>query len=284
LQAENEERFVVEEAQKEMTSFWKEQWQKLAVICENPDQSLGWEECAAIFQKIAEPYKTKINGRDVTVNASNSTVLMRDLSLSRFADTILKQEESDEQEDGQSTWPKKKQRNTNNSAIVNTTLGADGYYALSQTQRRDIEYINKKDADSSKKTTEQMKWIEATLTMVSKHKERCEKEKQQLLMTLAPGNNPNCLEYFQFDAERTNKTSRIAILRLLAPEVKVLSKSKDIQCQLILQQIVPSLCKELFDNKESCLRMELVSLNHVSGNEQHGETDETMIKTTDNDI
>jgi len=129
-----------------------------------------------------------------------------------------------------------------------------------------------------------MKWIEVTLTMVSKHKERCEKEKQQLLMTLAPGNNPNCLEYFQFDAERTNKTSRIAILRLLAPEAKVLSKSKDIQCQLILQQIVPLLCKELFDNKESCLRMELVLLNHVSGNEQHGETDETMIKTTDNDI
>jgi len=103
LQAENEEQFVVEEAWKEMTSFWKEQWQKLAVICKNPDQSLGWEECTAIFQKIAEPYKTKINGQDVTVNASNSAVLMHNLSLSQFADTILKQEESDEQEDGQST-------------------------------------------------------------------------------------------------------------------------------------------------------------------------------------
>jgi len=103
-------------------------------------------------------------------------------------------------------------------------------------------------------------------------------------MALAPGNNPNCLEYFQFDTEQTNKTSCITILRLLALEAKVLSKSKDIQCQLILQQIVPSLCKELFDNKESCLRMELVSLNHVSGNEQHGETDETMIETMDNDI
>jgi len=30
--------------------------------------------------------------------------------------------------------------------------------------------------------------------------------------------------------------------------------------------------------------MELVSLNHVSGNEQHGETDEMMVETTDNDI
>jgi len=129
-----------------------------------------------------------------------------------------------------------------------------------------------------------MKWFEATLTIVLKHKECCKKEKQQSLMALAPGNNPNCLEYFQFDAERTNKTSCITILRLLAPEAKVLSKSKDIQCQLILQQIVPLLCKELFDNKESCLQMELVSLNHVSGNEQHGETDEMMIKTMDNDI
>ncbi len=287
LQAEKEERFVVEEAQKEMTSFWKDQWQKLVVICETPDRSLGWEECATIFKKIAEPYKTKINGRDVTVNASDSAVLMRDLSLSRFADTILKQdEESDEQEDGQfaqSTRPKKKQKNTNNSAIVNTTFGADGYTALSQTQRRDIEYINKKDADSSKKTNERKKWIDATLTLVTNHKERCEKDKQ-LQTNRTSGNNPNCLEYFQFDAERTSKNSRLAILRLLAPDAKVLSKSKDIQCQLILQQIVPSLCKELFDNKESCLRMELASLNPVSGNEQHGETDDTMMETTENNI
>ncbi len=76
---------------------------------------------------------------------------MHNLSLSQFADTILKQEESDEQEDGQSTRPKKKQRNTNNSAIVNTTFGADSYCALSQTQCHDIEYINRKDADLSKK-------------------------------------------------------------------------------------------------------------------------------------
>jgi len=128
-----------------------------------------------------------------------------------------------------------------------------------------------------------MKWFEATLTIVLKHKECCKKEKQSL-MALAPGNNPNCLEYFQFNAEPTNKTSCIAILCLLALEAKVLLKSKDIQCQLILQQIIPSLCKELFDNKESCLHMDLVLLNHVSGNEQHGETDEIVIETTDNDI
>jgi len=110
---------------------------------------------------------------------------MRHLSLSQFADTILKQEESDEQEDGQSTWPKKKQRNTNNSAIVNTTLGADGYCTLSQAQQCDIEYITKKDANSSKKTSKQIKWIRGMLTMVSKHKECCEKDKQ-LLMAAPP--------------------------------------------------------------------------------------------------
>jgi len=292
LQAEQEEQFVMKEAQKEMTSFWKEQWQKLAVICETPDQLLGWEECAAIFKNIAEPYKTKINGWDVTVNASDSAVLMRGLSLCQFADTILnKQEESDEQEDGQfaqSMRPKKKQKIQTtvqqcNSATVNTTVGADGYMALSQTQRRDIEYINKKDADSSKKTTERMKWIDVTLTLVAKHKEHCKKDKQ-LLTNLTSGNNPNCLEYFQFNAEQTNKNSHTAILCLLALEVKVLLKSKDIQCQLILQQIVPTLCKELFNNKESCLCMELASLNHVSGDKQHGETDDTMMENTENNI
>ena len=85
-----------------MDKFWKQQWQHLAEICENPDRSLGWEECTTIFQKIAEPFKTKINGQDVTVNARDSVVLMRDLSLSHFADTILKQDESKEQESGQS--------------------------------------------------------------------------------------------------------------------------------------------------------------------------------------
>ena len=60
LQAEQEKQFVMKEAQKERTSFWKEQWQKLAVICETPDQLIGWEECTAIFKNIAEPYKTKI--------------------------------------------------------------------------------------------------------------------------------------------------------------------------------------------------------------------------------
>jgi len=74
------------------------------------------------------------------------------------------------------------------------------------------------------------------------------------------------------------------MLWLLAPEAKVLSKSKDIQCQLILQQIVPSLCKELFDNKESCLRLELASLNHVADGEQRGEADEMMIETIENEI
>jgi len=129
-----------------MNNFWKEQWQVLAEICENLDQSLGWEECAAIFQKIAEPFKTKINGWDVTVNACNSAVLMHDLSLSQFADTILKQDKSKEQVNDQfeSSRPKKKQKqNNNNSATVNTTLGADSYSALSQTQCHDTECINK---------------------------------------------------------------------------------------------------------------------------------------------
>jgi len=192
LQADKEEQFVTGEARKQMDKFWKQQWQHLAEICENPDRSLGWEECAAIFQKIAEPFKTKINGRDVTVNARDSAVLMRDLSLSRFADTILKQDESKEQESDQSasSRPKKRQKQNNNySATVNTTLGADGYSALSQTQRRDTECINKQDATTSKKTTERIKWIEATLTCVTKHKARCEKE-WQLLLAVAPDANP----------------------------------------------------------------------------------------------
>jgi len=264
-----------------MDKFWKQQWQHLAEICENPDRSLGWEECAAIFQKIAEPFKTKINGRDVTVNARDSAVLMHDLSLSRFADTILKQDESKEQESDQSasSRPKKRQKQNNNySATVNTTLGADGYSALSQTQCCDTECINKQDAMTSKKTTEQIKWIEATLTCVTKHKARCEKERQLLLAVAPDANPPNSLDYFAFDVDRTSKDSRIAMLRLLAPEAKVLSKSKDVQCQLILQQIVPSLCKELFDHKESCLRLELASLNHVAG------ADEMMMEAVENEI
>ncbi len=44
------------------------------------------------------------------------------------------------------------------SVAVNTTLGADGYSALSQTQCCDTECINKQGADTSKKTTEGVKW------------------------------------------------------------------------------------------------------------------------------
>jgi len=64
----------------------------------------------------------------------------------------------------------------------------------------------------------------------------------------------------------------------------VLSKSKDVQCQLILQEIVLSLCKELFDNKESCLRLELASLNHVAGGEQHGDDNEMIIEAVENNM
>jgi len=53
-----DEHFVAGEAQK-MNDFWREQWQYFAEICENPDQSLGWEECATIFKKIAELFRTK---------------------------------------------------------------------------------------------------------------------------------------------------------------------------------------------------------------------------------
>ncbi len=144
--------------------------------------------------------------------------------------------------------------------MVNTTLGTDGYSALSQTQRHDTECINKQDANTSKKMTERIKWIKATLTLVTKHKEWCEKDKH-LLLAIAPDTIPNCLEYFQFDANQTSKESRIAMLHLLAPAAKVLSKSKDVQCELVVQQIVPLLCKELFDNKEFCLQMECASLN-----------------------
>jgi len=103
-------------------------------------------------------------------------------------------------------------------------------------------------------------------------------------MAPTTGNNPNCLEYFQFNAERTNKNSCSAILCLLAPDAKVLLKSKDIQCQLILQQIVPTLCKDLFNNKESCLHMELASLNHFSGGEECEMDDATMLETTENSM
>jgi len=211
---------------------------------------------------------------------------MRDLSLSQFADTILKQDESNEQEDGQfaqsASRPRKKQKVNNNNAMVNTALGADGYSALSQTQHCNTECVNKQDANACKKTAEQRKWIKVTLTLVKKHKEWCEKEKQ-LLLAIAPSTSPhpNCLDYFEFDANQTSKDSCIAMLHLMAPGAKVLSKSKDIQCQTILQEIVPTLSKELFDSKESCLRMELAMLNHVSGS---GEMDETMIEPIDNDI
>jgi len=287
LEADKEEQLVTVEARKQMNKFWKEQWQHLAEICENPDRSLGWEECAAIFQKIAEPFKTKINGRDVTINAHDSAVLMCDLSLSHFADTILKQDECNKQESDQSasSQPKKRQKQSNNnSATVNTTLGADGYSALSQTQHCDTECINIQDASTSKKTTEQIKWIKTTLTLVTKHKEWCEKDRQLLLAIAPDANPPNSLDYFAFDVDRMNKDLCIAMLRLLAPEAKVLSKSKDVQCQLILQQIVPSLCKELFDHKESCLWLELASLNHVAGGEQHGEDDEMIVEAVENDM
>jgi len=73
-------------------------------------------------------------------------------------------------------------------------------------------------------------------------------------------------------------------LHLLAPDAKVLSKSKDVQCQLILQEIVLLLCKELFDNKESCLWLELASLNHVAGGEQCREDNEMIIETVENNM
>jgi len=171
----------------------------MVVSCRNTWESwsiTGLERVCCYLLKMAEPFKTKINGWDVTVNAHDSAVLMHDLSLSRFADTILKQEESKEgQEDGelaQSSWPKKKQKTNNNSAMVNTTLGTDGYSALSQTQRHDTECINKQDTNTSKKMTERIKWIKATLTLVTKHKEWCEKDKH-LLLAIAPDTIPNCL-------------------------------------------------------------------------------------------
>jgi len=111
---------------------------------------------------------------------------------------------------------------------VNTALGADGYSAFSQTQHHNTECINKQDADTSKKTTERMKWIKATCTLVSKHKEWCEKPKQ-FLLAIAPATNPNCLDYFQFDVDWTSKEACIAMLHLLTPGAKVLlSKSKDV--------------------------------------------------------
>ena len=116
------------------------------------------------------------------------------------------------------------------------------------------------------------------------HKEQCEKDRQLLLAVATDANPPNSLDYFAFDVDQTNKDSCIAMKQLLAPEVKVLSKLKDIQCQLILQQIIPSLCKELFDHKESCLRLELASLNHVAGGEQHGDADEMMMEAIENEI
>jgi len=125
------------------------------------------------------------------------------------------------------------------------------------------------------------------LTLMQKHKEWCKKDKQ-ILLTMSPNSNPHCLDYFQFNADKTTKDSCIAILHIVAPEAKALSKSKDVQCQLVLQQVVPALCKELFDNKESCLWVELVSLNHDAGGEQHGGEmegmDKMIIETIDNQI
>ncbi len=57
-----------------MVDIWKEQWQYLTEICKNPEQSLSLEECEAIFTKIAEPFKAKMNGCNVTVNAHDLAV------------------------------------------------------------------------------------------------------------------------------------------------------------------------------------------------------------------
>jgi len=132
-----------------------------------------------------------------------------------------------------------------------------------------------------------MEWIESTLTLVSKHKEQCEKDKQ-LLLTIASDTNPNCFDYFQLDVDWTSKESHIAMSHLLTPGAKVLSKSKGIHASWFYSKIVPLLCKEVFDNKESCLWIEVAPFIHVSGGEQHGEEmdemDEIMIKNIENNI
>jgi len=136
--------------------------------------------------------------------------------------------------------------------------------------------INNKDADSCKKTFKRMmKWIEATLLLwlqsirnIAKRINNMEKWcTSQWQTELQPGCGQTCRINIAVDSPcpwkqpqsswihpiwcRADKqNSHITILCLLALDAKVLSKLKVIQCRLIVQQIVPLLCKELFNNKE----------------------------------
>jgi len=105
---------------------------------------------------------------------------------------------------------------------------------------------------------------------------------------MSPNSTPNCLDYFQFDADKTTKQFTYHNVASSGSRSKGSLKIKRHSKSADFTASCASICKELFDNKESCLQVELSSLNHDAGREQHGGEmegmDEMIIETMDNQI
>jgi len=129
-------------------------------------------------------------------------------------------------------------------------------HALSQTQHHNMEGINKQDANTSILQQRESSRLNQHLLLCQNTRNnvrRISNWSWPLPLTLTP----TVLIYFQFDADQTNKESYIAILHLLAPAAKGLSKSKDVQCQLNIQQVVPLLCKSSLTRRSLTSRWSL---------------------------
>ena len=174
-----------------------------------------------------KPFICRIDSYEVTINDSDTVVMMEDAALRQIGNVLYKRGRDDDEN------RKAKKTKKSGNAAVDTRYGANAIIALHDASRRD----NKQDKEASEKRKKDLKQ---------------EKDKTSKILTAVTGYKTRCTsrnaEYWTLHQSTASKDDMCLFLRLFAPDSGALSKKKDEVWKVLCNKVLP-VTQAKFDSK-----------------------------------
>jgi len=208
-----------------------EQYNILCKRFESGAAPYKFEEFLDLVDLIRKPFVCQIDGHEVLLTQDDTTIMMETSAVKAITHSLFagKEKQKSESQGSNNLQPQNKRQNCGNPT-VQTECGATGIVALHQTAARNSR-LNKQT--------------------IKKAKDRLDRESKNIsttLTSLAALKHKKPHTYWEFSL-RSSQQELSMILRLLAPDSGVISKSKQEQWRYIEDKLSPVISQAAVDAK-----------------------------------
>ena len=123
-----------------------------------------------MIKRVRAPFETNINGHHVKIAGSDASIMIKQSAIQAITENVLVKKRTINSEQPEQAPPPKKKRRRN--ATVNSTMGANGYEALFQTQARDRRLDEARKKKEVSGLQRKIRNMEAALALMAARKKK----------------------------------------------------------------------------------------------------------------